>query len=126
MPNPESLALYRHLLRAVRTAPALPAPVQRKLVWNVRQLFDFYRGAGVSATHDLLEDGRACLRLLHWLRTLPQVCGPQGSIRSGGPPAGAPPAAPRTRRQPPVPPLSLPPCPRPCGSLPAGANAWPP
>lgn len=76
MPNPHSIQLYRRLLRALKDAEApLPAPVARKLAFNIRQLFDFYRGASVNTTHDLHEDGAAALRLLRWLRTLPEVGG---------------------------------------------------
>lgn len=76
MPNPHSIQLYRRLLRALKDAEApLPGPVARKLAFNIRQLFDFYRGASVNTTHDLHDDGAAALRLLRWLRTLPEVGG---------------------------------------------------
>lgn len=105
----EPLHLYRALLRTLRGNDGgrpLPAPLRSKIAWNLRQLFTFYAHAPPSAAHDLLEDGRACLRVLRWLRTLPQVRrGDPGRARARQRP---PPAPPCTRRQPPAPPLPLP------------------
>lgn len=107
----QGVHLYRALLRSLRQADALPAPLKSKAAFNVRQLFDFYRNrADPTTAESLLEDGRAALRLLQWLRTLPQVCGPgirggQASRRPGRRPPGPATHPPPTA----APPLSLPP-----------------
>ena len=102
----EPLHLYRALLRAVRSGNdggrPLPAPLRSKIAWNLRQLFAFYADVPPSAAHDLLEDGRACLRVLRWLRTLPEVRA--GDLGRGRPPHRPPaprlaPAANHLRRR---------------------------
>lgn len=74
--SPLTRSLYRSLLREVRRVRA--APLQRKLGYNIRQLFDFYSGSPpaspelLAALHD---EARAALRVLRWLRGLPEVRG---------------------------------------------------
>jgi len=68
----ESLRLYRDLLRAARSFPV--PPVARKLESNIKE---------VSGTHlderdpdkvcELREDGHAALRVIAFLKGLPQV-----------------------------------------------------
>lgn len=68
----ESLQLYRKLLRAVNGIPV--RPIQRKLSYNIRQLFDLYRlpqpGTELTQLH---LDAEAAVQVLKWFRNLPQV-----------------------------------------------------
>lgn len=116
----QGVQLYRALLRSLRQADALPAPLKSKAAFNVRQLFEFYRNrADPTTAESLLEDGRAALRLLQWLRTLPQVCGPgirggQAPRRPGRRPPGPATHPPPTARAAALPPSRCPPaCPAP-------------
>lgn len=68
----ESLHLYRKFHRVVKQLPV--APVQNKLKYNVRQLFDLYRPPQTAAElHRLHSDTEAAIQVLLWFRTLPQV-----------------------------------------------------
>ena len=68
----ESLQLYRKLLKAVNGIPV--RPIQRKLSYNIRQLFDLYRlpqpGTELIQLH---RDAEAAVQVLKWFRNLPQV-----------------------------------------------------
>lgn len=68
----ESLRLYRHLHR---TAAKLPVgPVQRKLKYNIRQLFDLYRSEE-SPSHlaQLHKDAEAAVLVIQWFNSLPKA-----------------------------------------------------
>ena len=70
---PDSRRLYRELLK---TAARLPVgPVQRKLKYNIRQLFDLYRSED-SPTHlaRLHKDAEAAVLVIEWFNTLPKAC----------------------------------------------------
>lgn len=67
-----SLHLFRRLAREAVKFPV--KPVGRKVLVNVRELFQLYRDEkdpAVLAT--LHEDGAAALRVLDWLKSLAQV-----------------------------------------------------
>ena len=68
----KSLQLYRTLLRAVNAVPV--RPIQRKLTYNIRQLFDLYRvpqpGTDLNKLH---QDAEAATQVLRWFSKLPQV-----------------------------------------------------
>lgn len=68
----ESLQLYRKLLRAVNDIPV--KPIQRKLIYNIRQLFDLYRlPQPDTELNQLHRDAEAAIQVLKWFRNLPQV-----------------------------------------------------
>lgn len=68
----ESLRLYRILHRAINQLPV--APIQKKLRYNTRQLFDLYRSPQTTADlQQLHSDTRAAIEILTWFRKLPQV-----------------------------------------------------
>ena len=72
MVNINSINLYRKLLRDARAFP-LP-PIRRKLEYNYREMFDLHRTESCLAKQEeLLGDGKAALRVLRWLKGLPQV-----------------------------------------------------
>jgi len=74
-----SIQLYRKLLRDARKFP-LP-PIRRKLEHNYREMFDLHKTETCSSKQEeLLGDGEAALRVLHWLKTLPPVCTFTGSL----------------------------------------------
>lgn len=69
----DSRRLYRELLR---TATKLRVgPVQRKLKYNIRQVFDLYRLED-SSSHlaQLHKDGKAAVLVIEWFNTLPKAC----------------------------------------------------
>ncbi len=67
-----ALKLYRDLLRAARSFPV--RPVGRKIEYNCRELFDLYRKeTRVEELNSLHGDAEAALRLIAWMRALPQV-----------------------------------------------------
>lgn len=67
-----SVKLYRDLLRAARTFPV--RPVGRKIAYNCRELFDWYRNESRPVELTRLQcDGEAALRVIGWMRQLPQV-----------------------------------------------------
>lgn len=69
----ESRRAYRELLK---TAAKLPVgPVQRKLKYNFRQLFDLYRSE--DSPHQLAQlhkDAKAAVLVIQWFTTLPKAC----------------------------------------------------
>ncbi len=66
------LALYRKLLRAVKDFPV--APVARKLRHNIREVFEVHKAEqDPSNIERLHSDGGAALRVIAFLRQLPQV-----------------------------------------------------
>ena len=69
----QSLRLYRDL---VRTAARLPVgPVQRKLRYNTRQLFDLYRSEqSPTLLAQLHQDAEAAIVVIEWFNNLPQAC----------------------------------------------------
>ena len=72
MANRTSIRLYRQLLRDARAFP-LP-PIRRKLEYNYREMFDLHKTESCPAKQqELLGDGKAALRVLRWLKALPQV-----------------------------------------------------
>ena len=69
----DSRRLYRELLK---TAARLPVgPVQRKLKYNIRQLFDLYWSED-SPSHlaQLHKDTVAAVVVIEWFNTLPKAC----------------------------------------------------
>ena len=68
----KSLHLYRDLHR---TAARLPVcPVQRKLKYNIRQLFDLYRSDQSTAKLTVLHaDAKAAIEVIQWFNHLPKV-----------------------------------------------------
>ena len=67
-----SLYLYRQLLREASHFPV--APVGRKIAFNVREVFEIYRDEQHPAVIERLHgDGLAGLRVIAWLKLLPQV-----------------------------------------------------
>ena len=68
----ESLRLYRELLRAARSFPV--PPVARKLESNIKEVVQaFVDEKDVDKVCALHEDGHAALRVIAFLRGLPQV-----------------------------------------------------
>ena len=69
----DSRRLYRELFR---TAARLPVgPVQRKLKYNIRQLFDLYRSVDSASCLALLhKDAEAAVLVIQWFNTLPKAC----------------------------------------------------
>lgn len=68
----ESLHLYRKLLVAVKGIPV--QPIQRKLRYNIRELFDLYSSPQTdSELEKLHRDAQAAVQVLNWFKTLPQV-----------------------------------------------------
>ena len=66
------LSLYRRLLRAVKDFPV--RPVARKLQFNVREVYDIHKTEQAPASIERLHsDGEAALRVIAFLRHLPQV-----------------------------------------------------
>ena len=64
--------LYRRLLRDIRKFPV--KPIRRKLAYNYREMFDLYREeSDPQKLGQLLENGEAAIRILKWVRGLPQV-----------------------------------------------------
>lgn len=109
----QSLALYRRLLLTLRDSP-VPAPVQRKVKYNARQLWGLYSKVNdPEAIASLHGEARAAVRVLRWLKGLPQVRGRagalwQGQITGRQAPRPHPCHPPSNRRHPP--PLVLPCC----------------
>ena len=69
----DSRRLYRELLR---TSARLPVgPVERKLKYNIRQVFDLYRSE-VSPSHlaQLHKDAKAAAVVIDWFNALPKAC----------------------------------------------------
>ena len=72
MSSAASAALYRRILKEARHLRCEPA--RRKIAFNTRQLFLFYRGSSDPAQLQALrEDGEAAVRTLRWLRDLPEA-----------------------------------------------------
>jgi hypothetical protein len=72
-----SLSLYRSLVREAHKLDALP--VQRKLCYNAKQLWSFYsRVQDPDRLHQLHEEAQAAVRVVRWLRELPQASGMTG------------------------------------------------
>ena len=72
MISSSSTRLYRRLLRDARKFPV--KPIRRKLAYNYREMFDLYREeSDPQKIGQLLEDGEAAIRVLKWVRGLPQV-----------------------------------------------------
>lgn len=68
----ESLRLYRELLKAARSFPV--APVARKLESNIKEVSQaFVDEKDVDKVCALHEDGYAALRVIAFLRGLPEV-----------------------------------------------------
>jgi Complex 1 protein (LYR family) len=67
-----SKQLYRQLLRAAKDFPV--QPVGRKIAYNCRELFDWYRREKrKEELQSLHGDAHAALRVIGWMRTLPEV-----------------------------------------------------
>lgn len=67
-----SIQLYRQLFRAAKAFPV--QPVGRKIAYNCRELFDWYRQESrPEELQSLHEDAHAALRVISWMRTLPEV-----------------------------------------------------
>ena len=67
------LGVYRRLVREARTFPI--GPVGRKIQYNVRQLFEHHKEERrPEHLERLREDCEAALRIIAWLRCLPEVC----------------------------------------------------
>lgn len=67
-----ALGLYRTLLRDARKFPV--GPVSRKLEYNYREMFELYRDEkSTEKISELMQAGKAALRILHWLKCLPEV-----------------------------------------------------
>ena len=72
MISSSSTRLYRRLLRDARKFPV--KPIGRKLAYNYREMFDLYREENdPQKIGKLLVDGEAAIRVLKWVRGLPQV-----------------------------------------------------
>lgn len=72
MPHEHSIHLYRKLLRDARHFPVLP--IRRKLRYNYREMFDLHREETCSQNiKELMQAGHAALRVLAWLKSLPEV-----------------------------------------------------
>ena len=68
----KALHLYRELLRESSNFPV--APVGRKFAFNAREVFEIHRKEQRPAVIErLYEDGLAGLRVIAWLKLLPQV-----------------------------------------------------
>ncbi len=68
----ESLRVYRDLLRAARSFPV--QPVARKLESNIKEVSGaFLDERDPDKVYGLHEDGRAALRVIAFLKGLPQV-----------------------------------------------------
>lgn len=68
----ESLRLYKELLRAARSFPV--TPVARKLESNIREVSQaFLDEESPDKVSELREDGHATLRVIAFLKGLPQV-----------------------------------------------------
>lgn len=68
----KSLHLYRQLLREAKHFPV--APVGRKIAFNTREVFEIHRGESQTAEIERLHaGGQAALRVIAWLKLLPQV-----------------------------------------------------
>ena len=68
----QTLAVYRQWLREVRKLKV--PPIQRKLRVNFRQAIETNRGQQALGTSTKLqEQAQAALRVVQWLRQLPQV-----------------------------------------------------
>jgi Complex 1 protein (LYR family) len=67
-----SINLYRQLLKAANAFPV--RPVGRKIAYNCRELFDWYRPeTRPEELRRLHEDAEAALRVIDWMRALPKV-----------------------------------------------------
>ncbi len=77
-----SLALYRAILKEARQFKV--APFRRKVAYNSRHIFETYRDANPQEAVELRRDGAAALRVLKWLRQVPEV-GDLGRIVSPSP-----------------------------------------
>lgn len=100
------LSLYRQIRREASLLPSLP--VRKKVLRNAELVFRLYRDVESA---ELIRDAEAAVRVLRWLRTLPQVgqlpraSGAMGDLacdlcpndRIGRPPA-APARTPTVRR----------------------------
>ena len=67
-----SIRLYRDLIAAANEISV--RPVQRKLKYNIRQLFDLYKPV---QSHDQLaelhKDAEAAIQVIKWFKLLPEV-----------------------------------------------------
>lgn len=67
-----SIQLYRSLIATASEIPVLP--VQRKLKYNIRELFDLYKPVQSSdEIADLHKDAEAAIEIIKWLKHLPEV-----------------------------------------------------
>ena len=81
MANRKPIYLYRELLRDARAFPL--APIRRKLEYNYREMFDLHRPVSCpEKQEELLGDGKAALRVLRWLKGLPQVNQPYQAAKN--------------------------------------------
>ena len=65
--------LYRRLVREMHRIEIMP--IRRKTRFNLKEAFELDRGmVDDQDFQELLEDGEAALRVLQWLRGLPQAC----------------------------------------------------
>lgn len=68
-----ALGLYRRLLRDAHHFPV--APIKRKLLYNVREMYDLHKQeTDLAEIERLIGDGEAALRVLSWMKSLPEVC----------------------------------------------------
>lgn len=68
----QSIRLYRDLFRNAARLPV--EPVQRKLKYNIRQLFDLYRADQASGQlAELHRDGEAAIHVIQWFIHLPKA-----------------------------------------------------
>lgn len=68
----QSIHLYRDLFRNAARLPV--GPVQRKLKYNIRQLFDLYRADQPSGQlAELHRDCEAAIHVIQWFIHLPKV-----------------------------------------------------
>ena len=72
MPQSNALQLYRRLLRDAQAFPV--PPITRKLKYNYKEIFDLHRDEkDPERLMELKEAGEAALRVLRWLKHLPQA-----------------------------------------------------
>lgn len=69
----DSRRLFRELLKSAARLPV--GPVQRKLKYNIRQLFDLYSSEDSPSHLALLQkDAVAAVVVIEWFNTLPKAC----------------------------------------------------
>lgn len=72
MPQFNAIWLYRRLLRDARAFPV--PPIRRKLEYNYKEMFVLQRDEkDPERLQELMKAGEAALRVLRWMRHLPQV-----------------------------------------------------